>query len=312
MLEDNTNIGNSELIETDVIENETPESLKNDSDVNNFFDALDREVSDIAYEDVNNNSEQATQQAQADPQVATQQEEQEVGSEENTEQSNDSTDWEKRYKDSSKEAIKLRDKYKEVEPFVPVLDAMKNDSGLVDHVRDYLENGGKPAKTIQEQLGLDEDFVYDEHEAMTNPESDSAKVQASHVDAIVSRRINQVLDNERATAERARTAQSQKEQEATFMEKNNMSQEQFDSMVEKAKEHKLSLDDIYYVLNREKNATNVRNSTQKEMISQMKNVRNMPTSQSNQNNTWDSQSTEEQMFDSIFGTGADNSSSLFG
>ena len=47
----------------------------------------------------------------------------------------------------------------EAVPFIPVLDAMKNDSGLVDHVRSYLTGGGKPSTTIQERLGLDEDFV---------------------------------------------------------------------------------------------------------------------------------------------------------
>ena len=67
----------------------------------------------------------------------------------NVDQSVDSTDWKKRYEDSSREAVRLSEQYKSVEPFVPVLEAMKNDSGLVDHVRDYLVNGGKPAKSIQ-------------------------------------------------------------------------------------------------------------------------------------------------------------------
>ena len=91
-----------------------------------------------------------------------------------------------------------------------------------------------------------------------------------------------------------------------------MSQENFDSMVDRAKQHRLSLEDINYVLNRDQNATNVRNSTQKEMLSQMQNVRNMPTSQSNQNNTRETKSSEEQMFDSVFGTGPNDSSGLFG
>ena len=59
-------------------------------------------------------------------------------------------DWEKRYKDSSRQAQKMYGQLKNLKPFVPVLEAMKNDSGLVQHVRDYLENGGAPAKTVQE------------------------------------------------------------------------------------------------------------------------------------------------------------------
>jgi len=310
MSDNNSNIDNSDLGNTDVIEQQSPASVQNDSDVNEFFNALDKEVNDIAYEDVNNQTEQATQQVQADPQVVTQQ--QQVGSDDNTVQSSGNTDWKKRYQDSSREAQKLNEQYKQVEPFIPILDTMKNDSGLVDHVRDYLENGGAPAKSVQEQLGLDEDFIYDEQEAMTDPESDSAKVREAQTGAIVNRRIQQVLDNERQVAEKARAAQSRKEEEVAFMQKHNMTQENFDSMVERAKQHTLSLDDINYVLNRDQNAANVRNSTQQEMLSQMKNVRNMPTSQSNQNNMGDTQTSEEQMFDSIFGSGENDSSGLFG
>ena len=256
MLENNANIGNSNLGDTDVIEQQSDSVIQNDSDVNEFFNSLDKEVNDIVYENVNNVTEQATQQAQADPNLETQRQEQQVGSDDNTVQSNGNTDWKKRYQDSSREAQKLNEQYKQVEPFIPILDTMKNDSGLVDHVRDYLENGGEPAKSVQEQLGLDEDFIYDEQEAMTNPESDS--------------------------------------------------------MVSQAKQHTLSLEDINYVLNRDQNATNVRNSTQNEMLSQMKNVRNMPTSQSNQNSTGETKTSEEQMFDSVFGTDSNDSSGLFG
>ena len=80
----------------------------------------------------------------------------------NVSQSDNRTDWEKRYTDSSREAVKWRDRYKQVEQFVPVLDAMKNDSGLVDHVRGYLQNGGAPAQSIQEALELPEDFIFDQ------------------------------------------------------------------------------------------------------------------------------------------------------
>jgi hypothetical protein len=79
---------------------------------------------------------------------------------------NSSVDWEKRYKDSSREAQRMAGELKDLKPFVPVLEAMKDDSGLVDHVRGYFENGGAPVKNIKERLGLNEDFMYNEQEAM--------------------------------------------------------------------------------------------------------------------------------------------------
>ena len=44
------------------------------------------------------------------------------------------------------------------------------------NVREYLENGGAPSKTVKEQMNLPSDFVYDAQDAIDNPESASAKV----------------------------------------------------------------------------------------------------------------------------------------
>ena len=294
------------LGDTPVIEPKTQEEITNDSDVNEFFDALDREVNDVAY-DSQSESEQATQPIEEPQQMA----QQEVGSDETDGWEAASNPYKKRYADSSKEAVRLKDQYKEVEPFVPVLKAMKNDSGLVDHVRDYLKNGGTPAKTIQEKLELDEDFMFDANEAVSEPSSDSAKVMNAHVDSIVSQRIGQVLDNEKKKAYAAKDAQVKKDTEARFREKHEMGKEEFDTMVDQAKNHTLTLEDIHYVLNRDKNAANVRNSTQQEMLSQMKNVRNMPTSNSEVNNVGETRSTEEELFDNIFGD-TTTEQSLFG
>ena len=73
----------------------------------------------------------------------------------------------------------------------------------------------------------------------------------------------------------------------------------------------MTLDDIYYVLNRDNNATNVREQAQQDMLAQMKNVRDMPTSQSQANSQADSLTTEEQLFNSIFGDPTEDKS-LFG
>ena len=95
--------------------------------------------------------------------------------------------YKKRYTDSSREAVKMNDQLKDLKPFVPVLNAMKRDSGLVEHVREYLQNGGKPSKNIKEQLQLSEDFVYDPSEAIENPDSESAKVMQAQIDQVVNK-----------------------------------------------------------------------------------------------------------------------------
>ena len=226
-------------------------------------------------------------------------------------QSNNSTDWEKRYTDSSREAVKWRDKYKEVEQFVPVLDAMKNDSGLVDHVRNYLVDGGKPAKSIQENLKLDEDFVFDQQEAMTDPDSDSAKLMNAHVDSLVQRRVGEMVQTEQARAQQIYAAKQKEQQENEFKEKHNMSNEEFEAFKADAKQHVMTLDDINIILNQNKVASNVASSTKKEMMNQMKNVRSMPTSASGANSQGESKSEDRSVFESILGQ--DNSvDNLFG
>ena len=179
-------------------------------------------------------------------------------------------DWQKRYKDSSKSAVNMAGRLKELEPFVPVLEAMKRDSGLVEHVRDYLTKGGKPADTIQKKLGLDEDFIFDAHEAMSNPDSDSAKVMGAHVDGLVQQRVGQVVQTEKQKNQKMQALMMKKRQEAEFIKKHNMSKEDYAAFVEQSKKHRLSLDDIYYLVNKEKAAKNTADATKKDMLGQIK------------------------------------------
>ena len=235
---------------------------------------------------------------------------QSVGSENVEIPTDNGTDWKKRYEDSSREAVKLSEQYRSVEPFVPVLEAMKNDSGLVDHVRDYLKNGGKPAQSVQERLGLDEDFVFDAND-IADPDSDSAKVMNAHVDSMVQQRVGQMLNVEKQRAQKIQQSQARVAEEKAFMQKNNMSEDQFNSFKEKAQQHVMTLDDVNYLLNRNQNNTNVANSTKADMLNQMKNVRNMPTSASGANSQGQQRSESDEVFDLI--NGFDNDvDNLFG
>ena len=269
-----------------------------------FCDALDNQVNG----QVRDNDTEVTQNQ---PAPAPSAEAIDNGSNNVQVQSNDRTDWEKRYKDSSKEAVRWREAYKEVEKFVPVLDAMKEDSGLVDHVRDYLVNGGKPAQTVQEKLNLKEDFVFDQHEAMTDPQSDSAKVMEAHVDGLVQNRVNGILQDEQKRASQIQQQKQKVDEEAAFKQKHNMSDEAFNAFKEKASSHIMTLDDINYIVNKDQAAANVAQNTKQEMLNQMKNVRNMPTSASGANSQGQSKSVDKEVFEQILGLN-DNVDNLFG
>ena len=215
---------------------------------------------------------------------------------------NSSVDWEKRYKDSSREAQRMAGELKDLKPFVPVLEAMKDDSGLVDHVRGYFENGGAPVKNIKEKLGLNEDFMYNEQEAMENPESDSAKVFEAHVNSMVNNKVDGILKDERTKAVGVQKQIKAKQQEVAFKEKHNMSEEDYANLVEEAKQHTLSLDDIHYLLNKDKTKTNIANSTKADMLKQMKTARDIPTTASGTNSQGKTNTHYDDVFDAIVGT----------
>ena len=278
---------------------------KTDTGSSDFFDQLENEDKG----GIIDNTEVTQNQTSGSEQVTHVQHDD--GSDNVKQSSNDSTDWKKRYEDSSREAVRLADQYREVEPFVPVLQAMKNDSGLVDHVRNYLVGGGKPEKSIQEHLGLEEDFMFDQQEAMTDPDSDSAKLMNAHVDRLVQGRVGQMIQAEKQRSQQVQQANARVTEEQSFRDKNSMSDKDFETFKAKAQEHVMTLDDVNYLLNRNQNNDNVANSVKKDMLNQMKNVRNMPTSASGANNQDPGRSDSDEVFDAIKGLdeGVDN---LFG
>ena len=283
--------GNPEISSANEVENEVFGSSEG------FFEALEEDVNGI----IADSNTEATQQTVVTEQVTQQQT---VGSD-NVGWDDDGNPYKKRYQDSSREAVKLRERYKEVEPFVPVLEAMKNDSGLVEHVRDYLVNGGNTPKSVQEHLGLDEDFMFDANEAMTDPDSDSAKVLNAQVDKVVQHRVGQIYQAEKANAVKVQRDARQQTMERDFIKKKGMSDEQFATFKEAAQNHVLTLDDIDYLLNRDQANANVVQSTKNDMLTQMKNVRNIPTTASGANSQTEEKNPDDTLFDGILGLDGD-------
>jgi len=259
------------------------------SEGSDFFEALENDVNGAIQDDTS--SSEVTPPANSGPEQVTHVESEEGSNNEVK------VDWEQRYKDSTREAQRLHTEMSELKPFIPVLDAMKNDSGLVDHVRNYLTGGGKPSATIQDQLGLGEDFVFDAHEAMSDTGSDSAKLMNAHVDRMVQGRVGQMINAEKERAAKTQADINQKGEEKAFRDKHGMTDQEYENFVGKAKEHILTLEDIHYLLNKDKTAANTANSTKQDMLTQMKNVRNIPTSASGANSQG---SKEQSMEDNVF------------
>ena len=284
------------------------ETPANDGFGSDFFNQLDQDVNGMVMDESVAQTE-VTQDLNRGPEQVTHNQN-DVGPLNANNQSGNSSDWETRYKDSSREAVRLKEQLNELQPFIPVLDAMKQDSNLVEHVKGYFEEGGKPAKSIQDQLGLDEDFIFDASD-ISDPESDSAKLMNAHVDSMVKKRVSEMTEYQRGQAIQQAESMKKKREEVEFIRRNNMSQDQFDAFKAQAQSHVLTLDDINHILNKDRVAQNTANATRQDIATQMKNVQSMPTTASASNSQQTNASPDDSVFDSLLGAdgGIDN---LFG
>jgi len=209
-------------------------------------------------------------------------------------------DWKKRYQDSSREAQRLHSEVKDLKPYAAIIDAMKKDGGLVDHVRGYLENGGSN-ESIQSQLGLDEDFEFDANE-LGDPSSDSSKVLNAHVDKLVQSRITQMNQAQTAEAQKQAIKQKRLEEEQKFRANHpEMTDDEYQDLLLQASKRTLSLEDIHYIINRDNANNKVAQNVKKDMVEQMKNARNIPASTSGLNSASTSGNPTDNIFDAVVG-----------
>ena len=179
-----------------------------------FFDALESDVNSAITQEDSTTTEQVTPQVEGSSDTG--------NSGEPAVEAKPETDWEKRYSDSTREAQRLGAEMKTLEPLKPLLEVMKKDPNLIPYIRDYLESGGKPDKTVQEKLNLGEDFVFDPHEAVTNPDSDSAKVMNTMVNKQVEQRMKKHVGAERKRVANTQIKAKMVEAEKDFKERHGL------------------------------------------------------------------------------------------
>ncbi len=177
---------------------------------------------------------------------------------------------------------------------MPILDAMREDPNLIQHVRNYFEGGGQAPQTMTEKLDLPEDFSFDADDAFADNDSDSAKVLGATVDGIVQRRLNQALQGQKTENQRLA-------KETAFRQTHEMSDEEWSNFTDFAKSKSLQLEDIYYLMNRKNRETNIADNTREEIADQMRKTQNQPQSAATAGSTEVQKSTEDNVFDAIVG-----------
>ena len=265
-------------IDIDIMDDSIPETVATDS--GDFFEALDRDVNGLILDD--QPAETETQEI-PDPVETTQA---------------TGHDWEKRYKDSSREAQKLKSELKNVKKYKPLHERLETDAGLVDTIRNYVDGGGNP-QDMKTALNLPDDFIFDLEEAVTTPGSNSQKALEHVIGSAVDRRVNTQLEQER-NLRNAETSKVRQEAEASvFKYKMEMNNEDFNDMMQWAEDHEITLEDIYNLKNQTTHAKNVAKSTKEDMLKQMKSVRDIPTSVANKNTEKVEKTPDERVFEAI-------------
>ena len=255
-----------------------------DMNTDDFFETLDKQVNGAIIDEPSQpTSEYESDNTQSSPNAEVQEE---VSDEVDTLQ--------KRYSDSSREAKRLNGKLSELEPYMPILDAMREDPNLITHVRNYFEGGGQTPQTMTEKLNLDEDFVFDADDAFSQPESDSAKVLGATIDGIVQRRLNGALQGQRVENQKLA-------KETDFRSRHEMNDEQWETFVDFAKSKSLELDDIYYLMNRKNRDGKIADSARQEVHDKMREVQQQPGTLATQGSTSVEQSPDDSVFDAILG-----------
>jgi uncharacterized protein (UPF0147 family) len=252
-----------------------------------FFESLDNQVNGGILEPSQTTSVQSGN-TQSSPNVEVQ----------NEVPDNNLDTLQKRYSDSSREAKRLNGKLKEIEPYMPILDAMREDPNLINHVRNYFEGGGQTPETLNQKLNLDEDFVFDAEEAFGKPDSDSAKVLGATIDGIVQRRLGNALKTQKN--ENAKLAR-----EAQFKQKMNMTDEQWKQFVDYAQSKSLELEDIYFLMNRKNRDEQIANNARQEIHNKMREVQQQPTTIATQGSVAVEKSSDDKVFDTILGSGSE-------
>ena len=254
-----------------------------DMNTEDFFEALDSQVNGAIIDEPSQPTSEQSDNTQTSPSVEVQEE---VSGEIDTLQ--------KRYSDSSREAKRLNGKLSELEPYMPILDAMREDPNLITHVRNYFEGGGQTPQTMTEKLNLDEDFTFDADDAFSQPESDSAKVLGATIDGIVQRRLNGALQGQRAENQKLA-------KETDFRSRHEMNDEQWSNFTEFAKSKSLELDDIYYLMNRKNRDGKIADNVRQEVHNKMREVQQQPGTLATQGSTAVEQSPDDSVFEAILG-----------
>ena len=169
------------------------------------------------------------------------------------------TELEKKLGSNSEAVAKLR----EVEPVLPMLEAMLNDDNFLEMAEKYFTDPEEQRKALMKSLDLEDGYVFDLDTALSDPKSKDAQILQKLTQRQTASQKQQTSKNQQSS-----NNQISDEDKAEFIKKHGIEEKEFDTMIEQAKTYKITLDDIYYLINREKIIENARKEATKSFREQ--------------------------------------------
>jgi len=196
---------------------------------------------------------------------------------------------EKKLGENSEAVNKLR----ELNPVLPMLEAMLGDETFLGIAEDYFTDPQAQSEAMKKQLGIDDNFVFDLNNALSDPKSEDAKILNKLMQAKQPKPTQTNTQNNQQTSE---------EEKKRLMEKYDLSEEGYNEMMDKAAQHKITHDDIYFLMNKDKIISEAKKEAQSGVKKQMQTAQRLkkPVSAGEATNQ---QSSPEDSFMNALSTG---------
>lgn len=185
------------------------------------------------------------------------------------------------------------EKLRELNPVLPMLEAMLGDETFLDMAEQYFTDPKAKSEAIKKQIGLDDNFQFDLDTALTDPKSQDAKV--------LNKLMSAKEPSKKQPPKQKKSQQNQKkidEDAKEFMEKYNMKPEEYNEMMSKAENYKISHEDIYFLMNKDKviqEQVKKANESKKNQMDTAKKYRKSPSGGGNKSK----RSAEDAFIDSL-------------
>lgn len=161
------------------------------------------------------------------------------------------------------EKSQAAEKLRELQPVLPMLEAMLNDDTFLDMAEGYFTDPEKQRDAMKKHLGIDDDFVFDLNNALSDPKSEDAKVL---------NKLMQAQQPKKQTQSQTETSQYNEADKKALMDKFKLDEDGFKDMMAKAQNYKISYEDIYFLLNKDKVLTEAEKRGQAAIREQMGNA----------------------------------------